>query len=667
MKRQDRDSSRGVWADVRAHLRYRFDQVISGGWFAQLGLLAGFTALSVLFGMGAMLVGLFDEENRAIAGIGRQFGAGPVDALWWSAKHVFDPSFFDYDYGATWPVVVISLVVSVLGMSVFATMLGFISSGIEGRMAALRKGGGVVKEVGHVLILGWSDKVISILELLEDRQEQTRVVILSQHSIEQMTEVIRVCGRKFRSVRTILRTGSPASLVELKRVAFESAFSIIVLADESAQDTPESVDIRTIKTLLQLVAHCERSASHPKIVAEISSREHLQAAEIAANGYAAVMCSSTTISKVAVQTSRQPGFSRVYAELFGFAGNEIYIREFPACVGREFRTLRAFFRNAIPIGVSRASMQSGRQVFAPQLNPGEAYVVQPGEWIVCVAQDETIECDPLAPADRAVAPFSSESLSRKLVEQVLILGWNDELYDVLQEFDRCMIAPTNVYVAAAHPEERAAQLLRENLTKPLRFANVKYQRLDYSRQSALAKLPVADVEHLIILADESSEDPEPDSRTLMTVLSLRTLNPGLRTHTRVVVEIVNADNCELLQREQNIEFVVSPEIVSMLLTQISQQLMLQSIYQDLLSAGGTEIYLRPAGRYVKPDERCGFEDIATAAAARREVAIGLKLAHQSDDAHSNFGVLINPPRGTTFELTDDDKVIVVASATVGEA
>jgi hypothetical protein len=646
-----------AWVNLREHVRYRVDQIFSGGSFAQLALLTVVTAVSILFGMSAWFFGLFDQRNANIAGIGRQLDAGVLDTLWWSAKHVFDPSFFDLNYGATWPVVVISLVMSVLGMGLFATLLGFISNGIEGYVQVLRKGNSVVKETGHVLILGWNEKVFSMLDLLEDRAQDLKVVVLSQHSLEQMNELLRVRGKASRHVKVILRTGSPTSLVELKRVAFDSAFSIIVVGDESSEEKQEGVDLRVIKTLMLLAANREWRGAPPKMVAEIMEKDHLQAAESAAAGQVSIVCSSKIISKVTVQTSRQPGFSRVYSELFGFAGNEIYIRSFPGCAGRRFDSLRACFPNAIPIGVSRQRLEGTRQVFVPVLNPGAEYVVQPDEWIICIARDDEIGFEPRDLAPVATSQVRTTAPPRS--GQVLILGWNDQLYDILSEFDGSMTGPTPIVIAAAHPEEHAAALLREHLPRPLVHGVVKYHRLDYSRQSALARLPIGELDHLIILADESSGEPDPDSRTIMTVLSLRTLQPAVPADVRVVAEVVDSDNCELLSGERRLDFVVSPEIVSMLLTQLSQQLMLKAIYEDLLSAGGNEIYLRPAADYTHQRERCTFEELADAASSRRELAIGYLLA---SDAGEGDGVHLNPSRGASLALTGDDRVIVIAAA-----
>jgi hypothetical protein len=75
----------------------------------------------------------------------------------------------------------------------------------------------------------------------------------------------------------------------------------------------------------------------------------------------------------------------------------------------------------------------------------------------------------------------------------------------------------------------------------------------------------------------------------------------------------------------------------------------------LLSAGGVEISLRPAGDYVALDTDCRFDDLTYAAQQKLEIALGLRLAC------SNHGeVLLNPSRNKTWHLGEDDQVVVLA-------
>ena len=81
---------------------------------------------------------------------------------------------------------------------------------------------------------------------------------------------------------------------------------------------------------------------------------------------------------------------------------------------------------------------------------------------------------------------------------------------------------------------------------------------------------------------------------------------------------------------------------------------LATIYRELLSAGGVEISLRPAGDYAQLDTDCTFSDLIYASQQKMEIVLGLRLAQHGGE------VLLNPSRQTTWRLGENDKVIVLA-------
>ena len=97
----------------------------------------------------------------------------------------------------------------------------------------------------------------------------------------------------------------------------------------------------------------------------------------------------------------------------------------------------------------------------------------------------------------------------------------------------------------------------------------------------------------------------------------------------------------------------------MLLTQISQQPVLQLIYKELLSADGDEIYLKPAKRYIPLNQEIIFKDIMISARRIDELAIGIKIKAEERDKSKNFGIYINPDKNSKFKFTEEDKIIVI--------
>ena len=98
----------------------------------------------------------------------------------------------------------------------------------------------------------------------------------------------------------------------------------------------------------------------------------------------------------------------------------------------------------------------------------------------------------------------------------------------------------------------------------------------------------------------------------------------------------------------------------MQLTQVSQQPVLDSIYRELLSAGGIEICLKPVSDYVDPGESYTFDDLQFAAQTKIEVALGVLVSSRSQKDMAEDRVHLNPCRETIWQFSEDDSVVVLA-------
>ncbi len=649
------------WREFAEQVQYRIDNFFTKGAVAQGVLLFALTALIVLTGSTALFFGLFSKENEAIGGIGRSLDGGLLDSIWWSAMHIFDPSYISQNYGATWPVVLFSLFVSLMGLVIFGALTGFISSLFEGKLAELASGSRPVREKGHILILGWNDKIFSILDLFEDYHRTLKVVVLSNHSIAEMTDMMRTERTQIRKVRPVLRTGSPTSLVELERMAFREAFSIIVLSDQSDVAVPgEDADIRTIKTLMLLAGNLPAKPPRPKMVAEILWRENMEVARIAAHRSISLVCSSEVLSRMIVQSSRQPGLAFVYNELFGFEGSEIYVQPHPKTANRRFGDIMLDFPDAIPIGVSGMEMRDGKPFFKQRINPGADYSIRESEWLILVAPDANISHVPRLD-HRAEPSIPAQSGRRTARESILILGWNNNLFRVLSEYDGFLSPGSEILIAGLLPAEKAEAELAEKMTGALKNTSLRYEHTDYIDRKKLEQLLQKGFTTVIVLADKSSGELDTDSRAIVTILLLQDFqerNPDKRFR-QMVSEISSAANSELLRQNSKTDIIVSPRLISMLIAQISQQLMLERVYDDLMDANVNEIYLKPALKYVT--KGCTFADILTSASQFGEIAIGVKISADAAGHGKNHGIQINPPKDAVYSFTETDEVIVISS------
>jgi hypothetical protein len=108
------------------------------------------------------------------------------------------------------------------------------------------------------------------------------------------------------------------------------------------------------------------------------------------------------------------------------------------------------------------------------------------------------------------------------------------------------------------------------------------------------------------------------------------------------------------------DFIVSDKLLSLLMSQVSENKYLMRVFEDLFDADGSEIYIKPAREYVQVGEPMNFYTILESAARKNEVAIGYRVISKSRNADEQYGVVLNPKKSDTFTLSIDDTVIVLS-------
>src|SRR6266498_1454196 len=131
---------------LRQRLRYRFDESFSRGPIALVAYL-GVVTLAVICGFALVIL---------VAGLGG--GRSVIGQLYDSTLHVVDTGDLENDTGR-WYFITMQLALSVGGIVLLSAFIGIVTTSIESRLQALRKGRSVVVERGHTLVLGWSPAV----------------------------------------------------------------------------------------------------------------------------------------------------------------------------------------------------------------------------------------------------------------------------------------------------------------------------------------------------------------------------------------------------------------------------------------------------------------------------------------------------------------------------
>ena len=628
------------------NIRYLVDKAFVHKFVGQLLLFVILVVTVTLIGMTAMFFGLFSDHNIAINSIPRGIDAGITDSLWWSLNQVMRLPGFARSYGATAPVVAYSLFLSIMGLVVFSVLISLINNTIRSRIEALRKGDTPVLERNHVLVLGWNKKVFSVLRQLARLQPGVKVVILAPRDIDSMQEKLRVAGIRREKVKVILRSGIPSNHGELDRVAVDQAGSVIMLATDAD-------DSEAIKTMMLLTARRNWPDKSPVLTSEIAMEKNYELANIAARDNLHIISSSRIISKVIVQTMRNPGLADVYNEIFSPSGNSIYVQSMADCTDQQMDEIAHGLSDAVPLGITWNVKRDGVVRYAAALNLEPDYEIAEDESLVLLTRGVPVTYT--RPESITESLIYQEGCSAPQVpDRILLIGWTDILYDILQEIDAHASHGTEVTILSSVDEETAGEWVSAHQTSSPENMILNFVEGDALMQSVYNDLDISALHSIVVLADQSDEQWDADTRTLHILLRLSDLRKQGKMHAHIMAELVDENNRVMLTGLGIDDIVASSEVVSAQLAQIAQQEVLTPIYRELLSAGGVEISLRPASDYVTPGSTCCFADLIYASQQKMEIALGLRLARQGGK------VLLNPLRQTTWQLDENDKVIVLA-------
>lgn len=630
---------------IRARARYILDRAFARQFAAQLGLFVILVFVVTLLGMTAVFFGLFSPQNAGVESIPRDIDSGVIDSFWWSINHVLSLKEFEGMYGASGIVLAYSFVLSLMGVAVFGILISLINNSMRIRVDSLSRGDTPVLEKNHVLVLGWSNVTVAVLRQLAQLSPGARVVILAPLDVDHMREQLRVAGIPLLKLTVILRSGVASNKGELDRVAVLNASSIVVLA--AGNDDSEA-----IKTLVQLAARKGWPGPQPTITVEIMEEMSRELAQIASRNRAHIVTSSSLISRVIVQTIRNPGLSAVFSEIGSTDGNNLRVQHVPQSVGKTIEEVAHQFPAAIPIGVSWEKKEGAGQVHAVALNPEPDYDLAADDRIVFLSGELPIRYvfqSYKAPANIVTSPPTVPNVPEKL----LVIGGSEILDDMLLQIDEHATHGTQITILTEKPVERIEEQIQQSQSEP--FKNIDTEIVEGDAASAIVydELDLTSYDCIAVLASTELENSDADTQTLRILLRLFDLRTYDTRRAHTVVELTDETNKDMFLELGVDDIVVSTDIVSASLAQVAQEPVLGPIYRELLRVGGVEISLRPLTDYVPPDSQYRFDDLVFSAQQKLEIALGIKSGPDGR-------IDLNPDRKKLWTAQSGDKIAVLA-------
>uniref|UniRef100_A0A0D3FR94 RCK N-terminal domain-containing protein n=1 Tax=Oryza barthii TaxID=65489 RepID=A0A0D3FR94_9ORYZ len=639
--RSSQDSEEEV--PINKRLAYRVDIFLSLQPYAKPLVLLVATLL--LIGLGGLaLYGVNDDSL--------------LDCLWLSWTFVADSG--NHANAEGFGPKLVSVSISIGGMLVFAMMLGLVTDSISEKFDSLRKGRSEVIEQSHTLVLGWSDKLGSLLNQIAIANESLgggTIVVMAEKDKEEMEADIAKMEFDLKGTAIICRSGSPLILADLKKVSVSKARAIVVLAEEGNADQS---DARALRTVLSLTGVKEGLRGH--IVVELSDLDNEVLVKLVGGDLVETVVAHDVIGRLMIQCARQPGLAQIWEDILGFENCEFYIKRWPQLDGMQFEDVLISFPDAIPCGIKVASY--GGKII---LNPDDFYVLQEGDEVLVIAEDDdTYAPAPLSKVMRGYLP--KDFVVPKSPERILFCGWRRDMEDMIMVLDAFLAPGSELWMFNDVPEmDRERKLIDggldfsrlENITLVHREGNAVIRR-------HLESLPLESFDSILILADESVEDSaiQADSRSLATLLLIRDIQAkrlpfreAMVSHvTRgsfcegswigemqqasdksvIISEILDPRTKNLLSVSKISDYVLSNELVSMALAMVAEDRQINDVLEELFAEQGNEMQIRPADLYLREDEELNFFEVMLRGRQRKEIVIGYRLV----DAER---AIINPP------------------------
>ncbi|MEI9920890.1 MAG: potassium transporter TrkA [Bacteroidota bacterium] len=623
---------------LKVRWRYWFDNTLNSGTVALIGWLGLFSIVLVI--ISALVVTVFNVDPA-------EKDISFIEAFWISLMRTLDPGNLSNDNG--WTFRLVMLAVTIVGVLIVSTLIGIVNAGITQTLEAMRKGRSFVDERDHILILGWSPLIFSLLNKLvvsRHRHQRLTIVILADKDKIEMEDELHAKVRYDKKVKIVLRSGNIIDRHDIEIVNPHSARTIVVMAQEN-----DLHDTHSIKTIMALMKSHNRKSEKYHIIVEVRDRENLEVLELLGKDEITPIVSEELFSRMTVQTSLQSGLSEVYNELLDFNDVEVEFANAGTCAGLTYGEALLRFRKGTLIGTHRTGHGS-------ITNPASGTLIQPSDQLIMI----TSKRNGISPAQSPLINtelFSNSLESRRVPQHTLILGWNNKGPEIIRTLDRQFIKGSQITVFANSDDlEAQVEAVRSSLTNQ----TLTLERGNIRNRKALTELiNKCDCNHVILLCYSDTMDMQSaDSLTLITLIHLRRAVEETGRNFTVVSEILDIRNRALAEATHADDFIVSDNIISMVIAQLACNIDLKAVFDELLTPGGADIFLRPVRDYVRIDQPVSFYTIAASAARYNQTAIGYRVAEYSTDAEKKYGVVLSPSKDQLVQFHGEDKVIVIS-------
>ncbi len=547
---------------LRNRFRYWFDNRMTKG---SLGFIKVLIVASVLFAaiMAEITILLhFNEEGEV------------VSTFWEFITNVLSGGIPGYGDG-TLGYVLMMTVVGIAGILFTSGLVGFITSGIEEKIDNLKKGNSLVLEKNHIVVLGFYPGEYTLLRqlILAAAGKPTCVVVAEDMEKQEMDQYIEENLDIPKNFRIVCRTVDITDPVSLEKCSVETSKTIIVSPTD---------DMRTIKTVLAVSALLEeKGVPEISVNAIISKSEYRFPPSIAEANNLTTLQTNDILAKMIAHSCTQTGLSETFREIFDFEGSEFYLIELPNLYGLTFEELMVRVNHATPVGVYR-----DEKVI---LNPDKNFLLQTDDKILVFSEEiDSAKLEEKIPEDKITDKVTMTEAEEWT--DTVIIGHNETLPIILREL------PENVYKVCLAGQQDTTEEEKEELEEIAKNRNLKIEYYKGNMHSEKRLVELAKMaKHMVILSDHDEDPEEDDMEAIFLLLNLRDIRKRYDLDFNITVEMQQEHNQKLVGRGDHTDFLVVSSMASLVLAQLAESPELLSVFREILSNEGNEIYLKNVG------------------------------------------------------------------------
>jgi len=690
-------------------LNYKIDNWITKGFWAQFVLL--FIAILIIVVVFGLIAGII-SASHSVGG-----------AVWQSLMHILDQGTIGGDETDDVIYVILMLVVTFLGMAFTGTIVGIINNAMSDKLDSLKKGHSQIIEEGHVVIIGFDENIYTILDQMEESNENWKgnrtIVVIDDADKEEMEFDIKehrrtmhrkegehhISDKKALKTDIIYRSGSSISENSYEIASIEKARAIIINKED---------DFDVIRIILALTAYLKKHEAYmndrmPAIVSLMHEKENVSAAAIASGVYhedndsyvndaelkVRNLYFEDILAHIFAQVCRQPGLSWVVSELFDYADSEIYIEDETAdgrklddlFTGKTFGEISKCLVDSVALGIQR-----GTESF---INPKpDQMVFEKGDKLIHLAFDDNEIVVDENILRECIGEGTEEKSKEVLPYHFLVFGWSIPLPDVVHNIDKYATDGSTIKILSRHQDEEALSRIcpyhtnnksrkskkvigetkisiEQEVLDPYDWSKVKAYLDDNGvMDESNAQRPT----NIIIMCQDGIDKVEADEKATVLLLNIREYlrKRGLDQVINITTEMNLPEDQQLLSHTNANDFIVGSEITNRMMVQVANNTDIYSVFMEILDDTGSELYLRKLDEYVDISKPFNYNYIESVVSRhyergenKQEIALGwirLGSNERNTEIHLNP---TKPLRESIFAPNennsfDDVRVVVLA-------